>query len=287
MSDYPTLDAMDRPWYEPDLYSGPVNNVPPALAYDGGQVGALTLRAGSVAAEKRRPQHSGHDAFAVWTDPHGSMCLMAVADGLGESDSAGQAARAATSLAIQACRTRSAENPTGLGSVLRALAGDVDRTLSARTPKQDPGYLTTLVLALLPTAVPPGGQVPAAVARVGDSTAWRIRSGSFEPIFDLGEPGPFGGFAAPTHVLPGHGHTLDVRTMQLCDGEVLALTTDGLARDVRGERATGFLEPLWAAPPTPLEFLASLSVRRNDRDDDRAAAVVWLGHYESRRAGGW
>ena len=65
----------------------------------------------------------------------------------------------------------------------------------------------------------------------------------------------------------------------LRDGEVLALTTEGLVRDEQ-DPAREFLAPVWAAPPRPLDFLRQLAVRRGDRDTDRAAAVAWIGHHE-------
>ncbi|ABW16500.1 hypothetical protein Franean1_7181 [Parafrankia sp. EAN1pec] len=286
MSDFPAMDPMDHPYLEPDLYRGAANNIPPMLAYDGGQVGTLTVRAGSVTAERHRPRRNDNESFTVWTDRDGSVCLLAVAGAVGDGENAGRAARMATALAVQASRRRLASTAPASGAdlaaLVRAVTGDIDAMLHSRA--SGPDYLTTLLLGFVPTVVAPGGSVPAVVGRVGGLMAWRIRAGTVDPVFSLADPGSPGTGGAPPQVaaLPGHGDALEVRTVTLSDGEVLALTTGGLASGVRGERVTGFLGPLWTVPPTPLEFLASLAVRRNDRDDDRTAAVAWLGHHESR-----
>ncbi|MGW8375336.1 protein phosphatase 2C domain-containing protein [Streptomyces sp. ODS28] len=295
MSDFPAVDAMDRPWYEPPLFTGDAEAALPLLAYDGGQVGAVTVRAGSVAAETCRPYDNCNDTFALWSHRATDLCFMAVADGVGRSEDAGRAARAAARVAVTAFRAKCGGllDPRGshLADRVREAIADVAVTLDelARRrlaskggqggPKVAGGhgdYRTTLVVAALVTRVPPGGRVPAVVARVGDSTAWRLHSGSLAPVF----PGR-AEESAPTAALPGNFAALETQTLHLGDGEVLALTTDGLARDGRDEHVRAFVGRLWAAPPTPLEFLASLAVRRNDRDDDRAAAVAWLGHWES------
>ncbi|GGN65339.1 hypothetical protein GCM10010112_26610 [Actinoplanes lobatus] len=272
MSDLPNLGVTDRPWLEPQLYRGPVNTVPPALAYDGGQAGALTVRAGTVAGEQRRPWHTGNDAFAVWTDPHARICLLAVADGVGTDEAAGRAARWATGYAVKSCRTRHTPG-ADLPTLLRGIFGDIDASLATHVAEP----MTTLTIALVPTAVPAGGAVTAAVAAVGDSTAWLMRGGRVTPLFGTraaSRPAP------PTFALPGHGHRLTLREPVLHDGETLILATDGLLSGDPDERATGFLARMWAVPPTPLDFLAALGVRRPDRDDDRAAAVAWIGHHD-------
>ena len=53
MSDFPAVDAMDQPWYEPPLFTGDAEAALPLLAYDGGQTGAVTVRAGAAAADAR------------------------------------------------------------------------------------------------------------------------------------------------------------------------------------------------------------------------------------------
>ncbi|MGW4366632.1 protein phosphatase 2C domain-containing protein [Nocardia takedensis] len=255
------------------------------LAYDGGRVGALTVRVGSVAAESRRPTHSCNDSAALWAAPEGDICVVAVADGVGPSDSAGRAARAATDVAVRAVRELWQQDPRPSGGVpglVRAAYDDLNATLadrSSRPPAVADEYRSTIVLAVVPTAVPRGGAVDAVVARIGDSTAWRIRAGALEALFTAQSP------SAPfrwqvTDALPGDTRRLELVEVRLADGEVLALTTDGLLVEGRPDAAGGFLRDAWAAPPDPLEFLAALAVRRDDRIDDRAAAVVWCGTHE-------
>ncbi|KUF18219.1 protein phosphatase 2C domain-containing protein [Streptomyces silvensis] len=293
MSDFPAVDAMETPWYEPPLFAGDAEAALPLLAYDGGQTGAVTVRAGAVAAETCRPRDNCNDAFALWSDAVTGICFLAVADGVGRSEDAGRAARAAARVAVTAFRAewRPAPDPdpseVRLAERVRGAVADVAATLDAQFRRRAKdgrrerrgGYgdfRTTLVVAALATRVPPGGSVPAVVARVGDSTAWRLRAGTLAPVF----PG-HADELAPTAALPGNYAALELQALSVGDGEVLALTTDGLARDGRDEHVRAFLGRFWAAPPTPLEFLGSLAVRRNDRNDDRAAAVVWFGHHES------
>lgn len=286
MSDFPAVDAMDQPWYEPPLFTGDAEAALPLLAYDGGQAGAVTVRAGAAAAETCRPRDNCNDAFALWSDAATGICFLAVADGVGRSEDAGRAARAAARVSVKAFRAQWLQAPDLSGDHLedrvRETVADVAVTLDSLSRRRPGGghehgdYRTTLVVAALPTRVPPGGGVAAVVARVGDSTAWRLRAGFLTPVF----PGQAEDLA-PTAALPGNYAALQLQVLDIGDGEVLALTTDGLARDGRDEQVRAFLGRLWAAPPTPLEFLGSLAVRRNDRSDDRAAAVAWLGHYEA------
>lgn len=286
MSDFPAVDAMDQPWYEPPLFTGDAEAALPLLAYDGGQTGAVTVRAGAAAAETCRPRDNCNDAFALWSDAATGICFLAVADGVGRSEDAGRAARAAARVAVKAFRAQWLPAPGLSGHHLadrvRETVADVAVTLDSLSRRRTGGghehgeYRTTLVVAALPTRIPPGGGVAAVVARVGDSTAWRLRPGFLVPVF----PGRAEDLT-PTAALPGNYEALQIQVLDLGDGEVLALTTDGLARDGRDEQVRAFLGRLWATPPTPLEFLGSLAVRRNDRSDDRAAAVAWLGHHEA------
>ncbi|MPY61444.1 protein phosphatase 2C domain-containing protein [Streptomyces spongiae] len=286
MPDLPTVDAMDQPWYEPPLFTGDAEAALPLLAYDGGQTGSVTVRAGWSAAETCRPRDNCNDAYALWSDAPTGVCFLAVADGVGRSDDAGRAARAAARVAVSAFRARWLHDPVQSGEELDKTVAwvfrDVESTLADLSKRRAggesyaPDFRSTLVVAALRTDVPPGGGVPVVVARVGDSTAWRVSADMLEPVFG-GTSDELGLTAA----LPGNLTALEGVRLRITDGEVLALTTDGLARDGRDEPVRAFLGRLWAAPPTPLEFLGSLAVRRNDRDDDRAAAVVWFGHYET------
>ncbi|GLW09193.1 hypothetical protein Misp01_43220 [Microtetraspora sp. NBRC 13810] len=282
MSENPTIDVMNRPLTEPGLYRGNAMPIPPLLAYDGGQAGSVTVRAGWAAAERRRPVDNCNDSVTVWSDPEETVVVLAVADGVGAGESAGRAARAATALAARAFHHHwHNAGRRDLENVVRSAIGDLDASLrqqGSRSGSLDPGYRTTVVLAAVPAVVQPGGSVRAAVGRVGDSMAWLVRPGGLEPVFGARDP------AGGTPALPGHYQLLESRSLVLSDGEVLALTTDGLAAGGPEERAAPYLADMWAAPPAPLEFLRTLTVRRNDRDDDRAAAVAWLGHYEIRNA---
>jgi hypothetical protein len=277
----PALDFMTHPRLEAGLYRGNAVPIPPVLAYDGGQAGMVTVRAGWAAAERRRPQDNCNDSVTVWTDPAETVCLLAVADGVGAGESAGRAARAATALAVQAFRGHwEGGGRLDLETLVRLAIGDLDASLHRQATQSgalDPGYRTTVVLAAVPTVVQPGGVVRAALGRVGDSTAWRVTAKGLEPLFT--PPAGRG-----THALPGHATLLELRGLDLADGDVLALTTDGLAAGGAEERASRYLADMWAVPPSPLDFLRTLTLRRNDRDDDRAAAVAWLGHHEIRNA---
>ncbi|MEV5407532.1 protein phosphatase 2C domain-containing protein [Thermopolyspora sp. NPDC052614] len=282
MTDIPSIDIMSRPLQEPGLYQGDTIPIPPLMGYDGGQAGNVTVRAGWVAAERRRPRDNCNDSVTVWADPGQTVCLLAVADGVGVEARAGRAARAATALAIQAFRAHWDEDRSrDLETLIQLAFGDLDASLhrqGSQGGSLHPAYRTTVTLAAVPAVVPPGGIVRVAVGRVGDSDAWLVRPGELQPLFGTRDR------SRGTPALPGHRHLFESRSLIMADGEVLALTTDGLAAGGAQERAAPFLADMWAAPPTPLDFLRSLSVRRDDRDDDRAAAVAWLGHYEIRNA---
>jgi hypothetical protein len=288
MPDFDAIPGTRNAWREPRLYAGNAA-ARPLLRYDGGQAGSVTVRVGSVAAEFRRPAGNCRVAAGVRVDPDERICLMVVATGTG-SEAGRRAADRATETATRF--PMSAPNdlrPTGRD--LLRIAGDCARFVNddlnndqkelRRARRPDAEFRTGLLLAVFPLEVPAGDSVAFAVVRVGHGAAWRVRPGSLD---EIAFPGAGTGQAhrvGPT--LPANATLLRsiVETVdgRLRDGEVLALTTEGLVRDEQ-DPAREFLAPVWAAPPRPLDFLRQLAVRRGDRDTDRAAAVAWIGHHE-------
>src|SRR6188472_1712983 len=121
MPDVNGSSEVDHPGREPQLYTGEVPSRP-LLRCDGGQSGSVTVRAGSVTGEYRRPAGSCRVAATVRVDPEGRTCLMAVATGLG-SESGGDAAQRAVE-SVTGFRAALSPGSETSGPALRRAARD-------------------------------------------------------------------------------------------------------------------------------------------------------------------
>ncbi|PPK67062.1 protein phosphatase 2C-like protein [Actinokineospora auranticolor] len=194
-----------------------------------------------------------------------------MADGVGDGETAAEAARWATLSVRRWFQHRLArDEPSGPVRFVGELLGEVDRDVAKRASGAA-GFRVSLAVALVPTGVRPGGEVAAVVGRIGATTGWVVRPSGPEPVFP----------ARSTDPMP-QGGAQQVRPVAVRDGEVLAVTSCGLAGRAQPEQALPYLSSAWAVPPSPLRFLETVAVRREDRVADRAAAVAWVGHFEPR-----
>jgi hypothetical protein len=126
---------------------------------------------------------------------------------------------------------------------------------------------TTLVTGL----VRPGSDI--ALVQVGDTSAWLLRDGTFEPLW----PAAGGAIAVTAVTALPRVPEIGVRRGGLTSGEVLLVGTDGFGDplgDGRGPVGVHFVERL-AAPRPPLEFARDLDFSRETFDDDRTLLAIW------------
>lgn len=140
------------------------------------------------------------------------------------------------------------------------------------------GAVSTTLAAAVVEANParPADRRYAAFA-VGDSPAFLIRGGQFNPLFRDQHQGEITGTetsALPTAIR--HGQALTA-SGSLLPGEVLLICTDGLSNPMRGDETKKHLLTSWTErePPSVLEFGGQLSFRAKSHDDDRTAVCFW------------
>ena len=253
---------------------------PSSAAYraEGGGTGEFRLRAATVAGVGHRLSAEVNQDSYAWAH-EGSRLAVAVADGLGSVPGSGAAARLAASTAVAAALDPSRAAPAEAAHAAVSAAG---AALAGSG-----GGATTLVLAIIERA---DGDAGAALARIGDSTAFLVPSGPDGPVWqELFDP-PAGGdeeVGVATPALSGgspatpageEGPPVETATLALSDGDVLALVTDGIAgpwRDGPTTVAPAMVDGL-RARPSALELAQLADFSRQGCHDDRTMVVVWL-----------
>jgi serine/threonine protein phosphatase PrpC len=247
---------------------------------EGGDSGQLALRAATVAGVRHRLAGRGGEDSYAWA--HGSGWLVvAVADGVGSTERAGEAATEAVNTAVHAgaALVGSVADPEGddgdgngpyplpLSDVASAALHAAAAALSAGG---GPGA-TTLVVAALDASGRWGA------ARVGDSTALVLGPSGWADVFAAGAATADEGQVTLTAALPADAVAEETASGSLSGGEALVLLTDGVADPLRDGPET--VAPALAAslrhPPTPLELATLADFSRQGCHDDRTVLGVW------------
>lgn len=240
---------------------------------DGGRTEWCSVRVASVVGVRHRLAGEGTDDSYAWCHRDGVL-MVAVADGIGSvPGSAGAAERA--------CRAAAASNPAASNPAASDPAASdpaaptgcaeaaVREAVTAAAVAAQGGGATTLVVACLRR----GGE--AAVARIGDSSAFLIRSdGSAVELFEPPDPDRAD---TATPALPMEGAGPEVRSVTVSPGEALVLVTDGVADPWRDGPATvaPVLSKGLSAAPGPLQMLGLTDFSRLGCHDDRTVLAVW------------
>jgi serine/threonine protein phosphatase PrpC len=216
----------------------------------------LALRAASITGIRHRlAGQPGEDSFA-WC-VCGPRLAVAVADGLGAVPGSQAAARRAVLAGAEAAAAGGSVAP-GLDAANEAAAG---------------GGATTLVVALL------DADDTVEVARVGDSTAFRVAGGG-EAWSELFEPagGAEEEVGTETDALPSPAVKWETVRLRLERSDVLVLATDGVAdpwRDGPNTVAPALAQVL-ARRPGPLELARLADFSRQGCHDDRTLVSIWI-----------
>jgi serine/threonine protein phosphatase PrpC len=253
----------------------------PDTAADGWATERFVLRAASVRGYQHR--HDGaprQDDFAVsWHEESGAI-VVAIADGVSSVELAHVGATLACRTAIDYLTRwldkQDGDAPDWLDLVKCAswaLVEFAGAQLGDGNPREvaDEMLATTLVVALVRPRE--DGSATASLVQVGDSEAWVLHEERWQRLDghddDLVTPAVFALPRVPEH--------LDVHEVELTEGDVLVLGTDGLGGplgDGSGSVGNRFAESL-ATVPTPLELAHLLDFSRETFDDDRTLVVVW------------
>ncbi|HEV8174724.1 MAG TPA: protein phosphatase 2C domain-containing protein [Actinoplanes sp.] len=254
----------------------------PDTVADGWSTDDFTVRLASVRGYEHR--HRGtprQDDVAALHHPATGAVAFAVADGVSSAPYSHIGATAACRAALgRVVADLDAGSAVDWSKVVEhaawqlvqqaAVVLGLDATDAARAERE---MATTLVAGLVRPA-PAGPDI--ALVRVGDSSAWVLRGGSFRPLFDA-DPAPGGGIAVSAVTALPRVPDISVRGGTLAPGEVLLVGTDGFG-DPLGDGTGGvgahFAVRL-AAPRPPLAFAHDLDFSRETFDDDRTLLALW------------
>lgn len=216
------------------------------------------LRAASVIGVRHRLAGSRSDDAFAWA--HDERCLaVAVADGLGSIEGSAGASHRASAAAVAAALGSPGDDPAGAA---RAAVAAANRAALG-------GGATTLVVAVV------GCSGETVLARVGDSTAFTVRSGgSWGELFTPPDPERA---ATATAALPAEEPDVEVATTGLWDGTVLVMATDGVADPWRDGPTTvaPSLVSVLLSEPSALELLRAADFSRHGCHDDRTVVCLW------------
>ncbi len=250
-----------------------------AYRAEGGSSPYFGVMAASVAGVSHRlAARCNEDAFA-WHVLGEARLGLAVADGVSSAGRGGEGAELAVAAATHWLACHEGED----GDLCRgAVRSANERLLMARAPQAGaaPELCTTLTVAVAVRA--PGGGWTASLARVGDSTAFALRSGGrWEELFACGA-----GDGTSTDAIPSaraDGVAVEVAPpVAMSSEEVLVLMTDGVANPLRDGPSTvapalgGLTGAAAAGALSPAELLFHLDFSRRGSHDDRTVVMVWL-----------
>ncbi|MBO4159253.1 protein phosphatase 2C domain-containing protein [Micromonospora antibiotica] len=249
----------------------------PDTVLDGWATDGFAVRAASV----RGPGHRASDVprqddFALAT-ADGSV-IAVVADGVSNAPLSHLGA-------TMVCRTvvdylLRADDTVDWHDLLRcagwALVEYAGRQLGEPDPQRAEALLASTVVVALVRPDGPGRAV-AHLVRVGDSAAWRLRDGTWEPL--LTDPADPQDELLPDGVaaLPRVPTEVDPVAVTLVAGDVLVLATDGFAEPLG--HGTGDLGRLFGdgltTPPAMTRLAWMLDFAGGAWDDDRTVLAVW------------
>ncbi len=264
--------------------------------------GITLFRDGAAAGELRAASVRGlahanygtvrQDEYGYRVTTDGRYVVLAVADGVSAGRHSDQAAmivvrRGADLLAQHAganglvgipwpaVLAELAARVTDRGRQLVSVGGGAGHSVPDR---EIADQLAATALFAVVDLVPGPDGCPVEIMALGDTSAWVLRNGRWEPqkpVKNAGAAIASSGTAA-IPVLPA---TLDapVRTT-VRPGEALVLVSDGVG-DALGAGCgdvANFLAEVWAwSPRTSLEFAAHVGFARKSFDDDRTAVALW------------
>jgi serine/threonine protein phosphatase PrpC len=250
----------------------------------------LEVRAASIRGLAHRQEGLvRQDDYLTALTPDRSHLVIAVADGLASGDHSHVAARVAVRQGADRLCELLATVPTSdvpwddllqqLSSLIIGVAATTQQVpLDAMDAHAAAKLMaTTLVLAVVSVAPDDDGTHDVRAIRVGDSSAWVLRSGSWVSLGAIKNDEATISESATLGLPHLPSVPVAVYRARLAIGEALLLMSDGVGDPLDGGRGEvgSTLANLWARPPAPLAFAAQVDFARRTYDDDRTAVGVW------------
>ncbi|MFB9676001.1 protein phosphatase 2C domain-containing protein [Streptosporangium vulgare] len=248
----------------------------PDTALDGATLPGLIVRAASIRGDAHRYYGTPRqDAMGLWQTGEAQL-LACVADGLGSKE----LSHAGASLACESAYRNIADLraypdlQNAAGYLIDSIADEISKQAAQYKVSAD-ALSTTFLAAVIDQGMDTSPH-RVRLMRVGDSTAFLLREGTWEECF--GKKSEETVVDSATHALPGHTGQVEVTTAYLEPGDMLLLCTDGISTPLTRNSEVGEQLSAWwsqAEPPSLPEFFWQSSFRAKSYDDDRTAICVW------------
>lgn len=272
--------AANAPWLLPPAPS------PTAIAADQAVIGGLEVRAASIVGPGHRSRATARqDAYRIGQDGAGRHLIVAVADGMSDSPHSDVGANVAVVALVNELRQVLDDGVEmeriDVKRLFLKAAGQMHGVAEQRG--WDPDHVRAVaVAAVVPTWPDDRGRRRCWLAAVADVSAWRLRQDHWERLIG-DEKGGFDA-SAVEHYLPHNAGQVDYGVTELAPGDVLALTTDGVADAFAlGAETQRWFADRWRRPPPVGEFLLDVGFDQKQLHDDRTAVVVWCTDDNGRR----
>jgi hypothetical protein len=264
--------AATAPWLLPAAPSAA------AITADEAVLGGLRLRAASVSGPSHRSRGiPRQDAYRIGQDSAGRHLVVAVADGMSDSKHSDLGAGAAVIALVNTLRELLDRGiPLQRINVREVFLAAARQMYGAAEQR---GWTADEVRAVALAAVIPAQPDPDGVRRcwlgaIGDVSAWRLVHRHWERLIgdEKGGLDP----SAVAHFLPHDVDHLPYGVVEMGPGEVMGLTTDGVADAFAlGPDAQQWFAERWRQPPPVGAFLLDVGFEQAQLQDDRTAVVVW------------
>lgn len=255
---------------------------PPAIAADSARVGDLDVRAASLVGPGHRAQPfaiSRQDAYRLGWDPSCRYLLVAVADGMSDSEYSHIGADVAASALVECLRVALGRGENALQLSAPAVFGYAARRMMqhAKDAGLQPDAIRTVALAaVIPVQADRAGRRDAWLAALGDASAWRRHPNGWRRLMGAEKTGL--DLNVLSEYLPYHPDSAVSRVAPLKPGDVLTLATDGVAdafTEISG--AAAWFAERWRRPPHIGSFFLDVGYEAKTYQDDRTAVTVWCG----------
>jgi serine/threonine protein phosphatase PrpC len=250
------------------------------MAADQASAGGLEVRAASLVGPGHRcmePALPRQDAYRLGQDRQRRYLIAAVADGMSDSQHSEVGANTAVAAVVGRLR-ESLDAGAGLteldaDEIFLATAGQMSGVAHQRGWPDD-DVRTVLAAAVIPAQPGPTGVRQAWLAGIADVSIWRWLPGGWEPLMGDVKDGMDG--SRLEHYLPYHPQHVVSRVVELGPGEIIAITTDGIADAFATlPGAAAWFADRWREPRQLASFILDIGYEESQFNDDRTAVVAW------------
>ncbi|WP_187399621.1 protein phosphatase 2C domain-containing protein [Micromonospora sp. AP08] len=265
------------------------------VAADGGLFAGLTARVATIRGRAHQFHgERGQDAFGLSATRDGRWVVGAVADGLGSTVHADQAAQTAVRSVVKIASDIVDDVPPARwewNMILREVGRSVEvatRSLGRPLPAANPARrqrplgppATTLTVVVVPANGVAGTGV---VVGVGDSPAYLLRSGAWRRLLPQDSQPASAGADNATDALPAAAPAMRLVSFDWRPGDLVVVASDGFGNALAGGGTPlgAALAEAWQEPPSLLGFLRDVDFRLSTFNDDRTVLALWCGAFDT------